>query len=68
MNSKQAETSRPSAASSAVPDAKGRFGEFGRRFVPETLMDALEELTAQYEQAKNDELFQAELSNLLKQP
>ena len=29
-----------------VPDARGYFGEFGGRFVPETLMPALEALTA----------------------
>ena len=53
-------------ASSHVPDASGRFGEFGRRFVPETLMHALEELTEQYEQARHDPEFQAELEGLLR--
>lgn len=52
-------------ASSQVPDAQGRFGEFGRRFVPETLMHALEELTAEYERAKADPAFQKELNHLL---
>ncbi|QDU08426.1 tryptophan synthase subunit beta [Gimesia aquarii] len=51
---------------SDVPDASGRFGEFGRRFVPETLMHALEELTQEYEKAKQDESFQSELNDLLK--
>lgn len=51
---------------SNVPDSAGRFGEFGRRFVPETLMHALEELTQEYEKAKQDPAFQAELDNLLK--
>ncbi|HAH46391.1 tryptophan synthase subunit beta [Gimesia sp.] len=51
---------------SNVPDASGRFGEFGRRFVPETLMHALEELTREYEKAKQDPSFQAELDDLLK--
>lgn len=51
---------------SNVPDASGRFGEFGRRFVPETLMHALEELTREYEKAKQDESFQSELNDLLK--
>jgi tryptophan synthase beta chain len=59
-----------SAASAAplsqVPDAAGRFGEFGRRFVPETLMRALEELTEEYNRAKADPVFQAELDDLLK--
>ena len=52
-------------ASSHVPDQLGRFGEFGRRFVPETLMHALEELTAEYEKAQQDPEFQAELNGLL---
>jgi len=46
-------------ATSQVPDAAGRFGEFGRRFVPETLMHALELLTDDYAQAKADPKFQA---------
>lgn len=54
------------AASAAVPDAAGRFGEFGRRFVPETLMQALEELTAAYARAKTDAEFQHELGSLLR--
>ena len=56
----------PATATSNVPDASGRFGEFGRRFVPETLMQALEELTAEYEKARQDAAFQAELDDLLK--
>lgn len=53
-------------ASASVPDPSGRFGEYGRRFVPETLMHALEELTAEYARAKADPQFQAELQALLK--
>jgi tryptophan synthase beta chain len=53
-------------ATSQVPDAAGRFGEFGRRFVPETLMHALELLTDDYAKAKADPAFQAELAALLK--
>ncbi len=53
-------------ATTNVPDALGRFGEFGRRFVPETLMRALEELTQEYKNARKDESFQTELSHLLK--
>ena len=53
-------------ATTNVPDASGRFGEFGRRFVPETLMRALEELTAEYRNATQDESFQSEFANLLK--
>jgi len=44
----------------------GYFGEFGGQFVPETLMVALRELEAEYEAAKNDDVFKAELSGLLR--
>ncbi len=53
-------------ASTNVPDQQGRFGEFGRRFVPETLMQALEELTEEYARARQDAEFQRELDHLLK--
>jgi tryptophan synthase beta chain len=53
-------------ASTNVPDKQGRFGEFGRRFVPETLMRALEELTEEYERARQDAEFQRQLDHLLK--
>ncbi len=49
-----------------VPDAAGRFGQFGGRYVPETLTRALVELTAEYEKAIADPSFQAELDDLLK--
>ena len=47
------------------PDEQGRFGAFGGRFVPETLMAAIEELRSAYGEAKNDPEFQAELAGLL---
>jgi tryptophan synthase beta chain len=46
------------------PDARGRYGEFGGKFVPETLMYALEELEQAYRKAQADPLFQAELADL----
>ena len=49
-----------------VPDGRGRFGEFGGRYVPETLTRALDELVVEYEAAKNDPKFQANLDHLLK--
>ena len=49
-----------------VPDVGGHFGPYGGMFVPETLMSALEELAAEYERAKNDPIFQDELSSLLR--
>lgn len=53
-------------ASPHVPDAAGRFGDFGGRYVPETLTKALDELTVAYDEARQDPLFQAELDSLLK--
>lgn len=47
------------------PDARGHFGEFGGRFVPETLMHPIEELERAYEDARKDPAFQAELQRLL---
>jgi tryptophan synthase beta chain len=52
-------------ATANVPDRQGRFGPYGRRFVPETLMFALEQLTEEYERAQQDPLFQAQLADLL---
>jgi tryptophan synthase beta chain len=48
------------------PDELGRFGPFGGRFVPETLMDALDQLARAYDDAKADPEFQAELDDYLK--
>ncbi len=47
------------------PDARGYFGEFGGRFVPETLVEPIEELERAYFAARDDPAFQAELSRLL---
>jgi len=50
----------------AIPDKRGRFGRFGGRYVPETLMPALLELEAAYAEARKDRKFQAELIGYLK--
>ena len=50
---------------SQVPDESGRFGLFGGRYVPETLSRALDELLIEYEKARCDAAFQAELAGLL---
>ena len=50
----------------SVPDEKGKFGPFGGQFVPETLMPALEELIAAYEDARRDPAFAAEFEHLLR--
>ena len=42
-----------SVSLAAQPDAQGRFGPYGGRYVPETLMDALRQLTAEYESARD---------------
>jgi tryptophan synthase beta chain len=54
-----------SATTETVPDHRGRFGPFGGRYVPETLVAPLEELERQYLEAKNEHGFQAEFASLL---
>lgn len=49
-----------------LPDKRGYFGPYGGRFVPETVIPALEELTAKYFELKEDVEFQAELAYLNK--
>ena len=49
-----------------LPNTRGRFGEFGGRYVPETLIPALDELTEAYNAAANDAEFQAEFEHYLK--
>ncbi len=49
-----------------LPDSRGYFGQYGGRFVPETLIPALEELERAYEESKKDRAFQQELSYLQK--
>ncbi len=48
------------------PDARGYFGEFGGRFVPETLVEPIEELEREYFAVRDDPTFAAELDRLLK--
>ena len=45
--------------------SKGRFGEYGGQYVPETLMNAVHELEEAYEKYKNDPEFNRELDDLL---
>ena len=51
----------------SLPDQRGHFGPYGGMFVPETLMDALHTLTAEYAKAREDSAFQAELSQTLRE-
>jgi tryptophan synthase beta chain len=53
-------------ATTKVPDAAGRFGPFGGRYVPETLTRALQELGEEYDKVVADESFHRELADLLK--
>jgi tryptophan synthase beta subunit len=48
-----------------LPDKQGRFGEFGGKYVPETLMNALEDLESAYEEAMEDPYFHQEYKQLL---
>src|ERR1700737_1273693 len=69
---KQAGSSPPLNKSSLLsspitqPDSLGHWGRYGGRFVPETLMAPLEELSAAYAAARADESFQGELDDLLR--
>src|SRR5207248_2377351 len=57
----------PTLTSRRDPDARGYFGEFGGRFVPETLVEPVEQLERAYFAAREDAQFGAELARLLKQ-
>ncbi|NJL93001.1 MAG: tryptophan synthase subunit beta [Anaerolineae bacterium] len=48
----------------SIPDERGYYGAFGGRFVPETIIPALEELTEAYAEFKSQASFQAELAHL----
>ena len=54
------------ATLTAPPDATGRFGEFGGRFVPETLVPACQELEAGFREAWSDPGFRTELATTLR--
>ncbi len=54
------------SAASALPDTQGHFGPYGGRYVPETLVPALDQLAAEYDAARNDATFAATYNNLLK--
>jgi tryptophan synthase beta chain len=62
---REVETTRP-VFGRRDPDARGYFGAYGGRFVPETLVAPIEELTAGYYAAREDNAFCEELDQLLK--
>ncbi|HDL53590.1 MAG TPA: tryptophan synthase subunit beta [Proteobacteria bacterium] len=49
-----------------LPDARGFFGAFGGRFVPEVLAPAVDELSAAFQKARNDESFKQELAAVMR--
>jgi tryptophan synthase beta chain len=50
------------AADGHGPDERGRFGPYGGRYIPEALIAALDELSAEYDKARLDPAFTGELS------
>jgi tryptophan synthase beta chain len=55
------------APEQSLPDARGRFGPYGGRYVPETLMYPLQQLEEEYHRAQQDPEFQTELNYYLRQ-
>jgi tryptophan synthase beta chain len=66
ISSPSQSTSQLTGQSQQRPDALGRFGKFGGKYVPETLMPALTELEAAFYQYRDDPAFQQELDLLLR--
>jgi tryptophan synthase beta chain len=66
LEQEQPNTVAPPSGRHPWPDACGRFGEFGGRYVPETLMHPVEELEQAFEAARTDPSFKTELERLLK--
>ncbi|MDW8053993.1 MAG: tryptophan synthase subunit beta [Anaerolineae bacterium] len=58
-------TSPSAISSTTTPDATGKFGAYGGRFVPETLMPVLDELIEAYDELRQDPAFRAEYEHLL---
>src|SRR5262249_9630376 len=61
-SAQESTTATPAYQHGVYPDARGRFGDFGGRFVPESLMAALDELERAYEDARRDDTFMAALA------
>src|SRR5438874_235169 len=55
-----------SATAASLPDVHGRFGPYGGRYVPETLMEALRQLSEYYDQARDDPAFQKQFHHYLR--
>ena len=61
------DTASAAVANEQIPDARGRFGTYGGRFVPETLMHPLQQLEEEYFRARKDPAFQQELDYYLRE-
>ena len=57
-------TTSRSSSTYAYPDESGRYGDFGGKFIPETLMPALDELEEEYRAARADPAFGARVADL----
>ncbi len=66
MSTSQPPPTTPKINYAAYPDETGHFGPYGGKFVPETLMPALDELEEVYLKSKSDKTFHAELDYLLR--
>jgi tryptophan synthase beta chain len=66
MSSVKENTQVPTSSDAVLPDGTGHFGPYGGRFVPETLMVALDELTEVYSKYKEDQDFLKEFQDLLR--
>ncbi|HEY3615642.1 MAG TPA: hypothetical protein VGK96_02450, partial [Candidatus Sulfotelmatobacter sp.] len=64
--SQKAREGRSTRRTTVTANEPGRFGVYGGRYVPETLMAALDELEREYAKAKRDRKFQARLDELLR--
>ena len=67
MSEPMSEPHRQNGPSPNGPDEKGRFGDFGGRFMPEALMAALDELTAAWHEATADKTFTDEFQRMLRE-
>ncbi len=65
MTSQNESTAGSRKRSASLPDRNGYFGEFGGRYVPETLIAALDEFEAAYRKVRKDREFGAELNRVL---
>ena len=59
-------TAAAAQSAAVLPDATGHFGPYGGVFVPETLVNALQQLEAEYASAKNDPAFVREFESYLR--